>query len=282
MLSGAADSEVAADANAAAPHSHLTPASSNASDLAPPDPPPNASPVASDLGPPVVIKTAAAVSTPSPSVSLVRPEELSDSDEVPVCPICMEFYCEPLRTTCNHTFCRLCLLMTTRLSANGRACPMCRRPISMRDPAVEPEDPTLSEAVHRLVPTADYEARVEQMKTKIAELRETARMNLPIFFMPPCPRVGEVIGLHLFEPRYKLLIRRAMEGNAQFVYAGSFPQAGIRATIIQVDQAAFLADGRALIQGRGVQSITLSDVWMEDGTGGLYYTRLDTWINNDP
>lgn len=61
-----------------APHSHLTPASSNASDLPPePDPPPNASPIGSDLAP-VVIKTAAA-STPSPSVSLVRPEELSDS-----------------------------------------------------------------------------------------------------------------------------------------------------------------------------------------------------------
>lgn len=171
--------------------------------------------------------------------------------------------------------------MTTRLSANGRACPMCRHPVAMRDPAVEPEDAALSEAVHRMVSAEEYEVRVGQMKTKIAELREAARMNLPIFFMPPCPRVGEVIGLHLFEPRYKLLIRRAMEGNAQFVYAGNFPRAGVRATLIQVDQAAFLADGRALIQGRGVQSIILSDVWVEEGSGGLYYTRLDTWQNND-
>jgi len=204
--------------------------------------------------------------TPSPAPSIS--EQISD--EIPQCPICMDFYCEPLRTTCNHTFCRLCLLMTTKLSANGRACPMCRHPIAMRDPVVEPEDAKLSEAVHRLVAPEEYQARIAQMKAKIEELRAAARMNLPIFFMPPCPQVGEVIGLHLFEPRYKLLIRRAMEGNAQFVYAGSAPRPGIRATIIQVDQAAFLADGRALIQGRGVQSITLSDVWVEEGTGGLF------------
>lgn len=41
-----------------------------------------------------------------------------------------------------------------------------------------------------------------------------------------------------------------------------------------VDHARFLPDGRANIVGFGIESIELSKTWVEDGTGGLYYTKL--------
>lgn len=39
------------------------------------------------------------------------------------CPICCEHMTEPLLLQCTHSFCRLCLLKSTRLSPAGRQCP---------------------------------------------------------------------------------------------------------------------------------------------------------------
>ena len=45
----------------------------------------------------------------------------------------------------------------------------------------------------------------------------------PIFYMEPGARVGERVALHFFEPRYKLLIRRAMNSDKTFVFCAAPP-----------------------------------------------------------
>ena len=194
---------------------------------------------------------------------------------IPTCPICISFLCEPLRTSCNHLFCRACLLQTTQLSPDGRACPLCRAPIQMEDPKTHPIDRTVENIIRENVLSSEYELRLSSARTVIKQLEERARTTLPIFYMAPGCSVGQLIALHLFEPRYRILIRRAMEGNKMFVYCSKTPKRGIRAVLVQVTIASFMLGGRANVQGVGVEEFVMGDVWVEDGTAGLYYTRFE-------
>ena len=45
---------------------------------------------------------------------------------------------------------------------------------------------------------------------------------------------GEPVFLHLFEPRYRILIRRAVEGDRLFIYAPESPRAGLEACVVRV------------------------------------------------
>ncbi len=192
----------------------------------------------------------------------------------PTCPICLTFFCEPVRTHCNHIYCRVCLLQTTHLSPDGRACPLCRAPLQMENPSTHPVDRALEQTVRSLVPTSKYEVRIMQGIKIMEELQERARSTLPIFYMSPGCRVGQPIALHMFEPRYRILIRRAMEGNNLFVYAARTPRFGNRACLVKVTSAFFHRDGRANIEGVGVEEFEMGNVWIEEGTAGLYYTHF--------
>eukprot|EP00401_Gymnodinium_catenatum_P005918 CAMPEP_0117467968 /NCGR_PEP_ID=MMETSP0784-20121206/5933_1 /TAXON_ID=39447 /ORGANISM="" /LENGTH=521 /DNA_ID=CAMNT_0005261961 /DNA_START=1 /DNA_END=1566 /DNA_ORIENTATION=+ len=192
------------------------------------------------------------------------------------CPICMEFLCEPLRLDCGHSFCRLCLLQSTRLAPDGRHCPICRGQIALKDPSAHPADAALTAEILKIVPPEEIAARSNADKEKLAALLERAEKSLPIFYMQGvASRVGQLVRLHFFEPRYKILIRRAWEGNRRFICAQRAPSDGQRGLVVEVDSAVFRPDGKADIEGRGVEVVTLRHVRVEDGTAGLYYADMD-------
>lgn len=152
---------------------------------------------------------------------------------------------------------------------------MCRTALDIRNPAAHPVNGDLEAAVLALVSREAYDAKLTQAKEQVVYLQEKARTHLPIFFMRPGTQVGDSVLLHLFEPRYRILIRRAWEGNRLFVYCASTPRSGIAGVIVAVNSAQFLPDGRANIVGKGVQAITLGETWVEEGTAGLFYTKVD-------
>ena len=51
----------------------------------------------------------------------------ASSDPDLTCPICLDVLFEPLTLRCGHSFCRACLLGSTKLAPDGRCCPQCRR-----------------------------------------------------------------------------------------------------------------------------------------------------------
>mmetsp|Transcript_149921 Transcript_149921/g.481707 ORF Transcript_149921/g.481707 Transcript_149921/m.481707 type:complete len:292 (+) Transcript_149921:75-950(+) len=205
---------------------------------------------------------------------LAVPAEENKSGAAPECPICLVFLCEPLTIGCRHSFCRVCLLESTRLSPAGRACPLCRAAVDIRNPADHPVDQELEDSVLAVTSREEYETRRLCCKLRLAELQRRADEHLPIFFMYPGSPVGAPVALHFFEPRYKILIRRAWEGRRQFVFCSQRPQPGTKGVVVQVSQAQFLPDGRANVVGRAVRSVVLKDVWVEDDTGGLFYTSI--------
>lgn len=215
-----------------------------------------------------------------PEISVANPNQqvlaMDDALEAaPECPICMGFLCEPLTVGCGHTFCRLCLLQSTRLAPSGRDCPLCRSPVDIRNPILQPTNKVLEAEVLAIVPLSTYEAKRAAHQELLKELQHKAKTHLPIFYMPPGTDVGAPVILHFFEPRYKLLIRRAWEGNQLFVFCASQPRPGLRGVIVRVDRAHFLPDGRANIVGQGVRRIHLRKTWVEEDSGGLYYTSVD-------
>jgi len=152
---------------------------------------------------------------------------------------------------------------------------MCRATLNVRNPATHPVDPDLEAAARAAMPADVLETRLRMAKERLEEIEQEAERTLPVFFMHPGCQVGDPVLLHFFEPRYKILIRRAWEGRRLFVFCPRAPRRGERGVVVQVANAVFLPDGRANIVGRGVQQIVLGETWVEDGTGGLFYTRLD-------
>jgi len=150
------------------------------------------------------------------------------------CPVCCSFLVEPLTLDCSHSFCRSCLLQATRLAPDGRCCPICRQTVSIRDPATHPCDADVESAVRAVVDESDYAARVAADRKTIAHVLELTAQLLPIFACFPGTAVGRSVRLQFFEERYKLLIRRAWEGNRLFAYCGHQPQPGVDAVIVRV------------------------------------------------
>ena len=111
----------------------------------------------------------------------------------------------------------------------------------------------------------------------------------PIFYMSPTPAVGASFGLHFFEPRYRLLIKRVMAADKAFIYCSHAPfhsaerssfnlPLGMEPTddecvSVLVDDAVIYNDGSADVSAHAVRKVTLGDVLLEPGTGGLFSVR---------
>lgn len=190
------------------------------------------------------------------------------------CPICVDHLTDPLSLQCGHAYCRLCLLQSTRLAPDGRSCPLCRQRIAIRDLTTHPVNAGLEAEVKAAVGAAAYEARASANARAIAAFLADSITALPIFAMHPGTRVGAPVALHFFEPRFKILIRRAWEGNRLFVFTAHSPRPGVEGVLVRVDHARFLPDGRATILGVGIEAVRLGEIWVEEGTGGLHCTRI--------
>jgi hypothetical protein len=129
------------------------------------------------------------------------------------CAVCLGLLCEAVTTPCGHTMCRLCLV---RALQRQKKCPACRAVcvISAED---HPETLALSRLARKCFP-ALYEQRLEEIEQERAFLLS----SYPCFFynMPLYP--GEVLRLHLFEPRYKLMMQRIVNSTRRYVRFGRF------------------------------------------------------------
>lgn len=195
------------------------------------------------------------------------------ADNATECPICLDHLTDPLSLGCGHALCRLCLLQSTHLAPDGRACPLCRQLVGIRDPATHPVDGKLEALVRASVGEVVYDKRALAHKERIETFLTDLNTILPIFSMYPGTSVGAPVALHFFEPRFKILVRRVWEGNRLFIFTAQAPRAGVRGVVVRIDIARFLPDGRANIMGVGIEAVQLGECWVEEGTGGLHCTR---------
>ena len=187
------------------------------------------------------------------------------------CGVCLGLLCEPLTIpTCGHSLCRLCLV---RACQRQKRCPICRA-VCMINAEDHAETRLLTRLAKRAFP-ALYEQRLEETRQE----REAMKLLLPVFFynLPIFP--GEVLRLHLFEPRYRVMMQRIVNSSRRFAYVPNYSnyqaQAGDVALVAELKEVNIMRDGRSELEARIVGRYTIMDSYVEEGTGGLSYCRLE-------
>ncbi|CAM1503005.1 Fc.00g077810.m01.CDS01 [Cosmosporella sp. VM-42] len=171
------------------------------------------------------------------------------------CQVCYALFYDPLTTACGHTFCRSCL---HRILDHSRYCPICRGSLTI-NPLLNRTSCPSNETLIKIIETFWLD---EVLARKAAVAAETASQlegfDTAIFVctlsFPHMPTF-----LHIFEPRYRLMIRRALEGDRTFGMVlprrarnheeAPFHELG---TLLRVVNVQYYPDGRCLIETVGL------------------------------
>ncbi|XP_025005648.1 LON peptidase N-terminal domain and RING finger protein 3 isoform X2 [Gallus gallus] len=202
------------------------------------------------------------VDTKGSSTGQHTPFESVDPSDLD-CSLCMRLFYEPVTTPCGHTFCLKCL---ERCLDHNPKCPLCKEGLSeclaMRKYC---KTVLMEELIAKYLPEELTERR-KIYEEEIAELSNLNK-NVPIFVCTmayptvPCP-------LHIFEPCYRLMIRRCMEtGTKQFGMCISDPVKGFAdyGCILEIRNVEFFADGRSVVDSIGKRRFKVIQHSQRDG-----------------
>ncbi|XP_058049735.1 LON peptidase N-terminal domain and RING finger protein 1 isoform X1 [Ahaetulla prasina] len=192
----------------------------------------------------------------------IVPENLVDVADFE-CSLCLRLFLHPVTTPCGHTFCKKCL---QRCLDHAPECPLCKE--NLKEFLARREYSTtqlLEELILKYLPT-ELSERKRINDEEIAEFSSLKR-NVPIFVCTlayptvPCP-------LHVFEPRYRLMIRRSIEtGTKQFGMCVHDPQNGFAdyGCMLYVRNLDYLPDGRSVVDTIGLKRFRVIRRGMKDG-----------------
>ncbi|KAG7461845.1 hypothetical protein MATL_G00195420 [Megalops atlanticus] len=214
--------------------------------------------------------------TPAPCREV--PAELLEASDLE-CPLCMRLFYQPATTPCGHTFCKSCL---ERCLDHMSQCPLCKE--SLKE-YLASRQYNITEVLDGLIKNYLPEEHLERHKTHIEETEELSDLtkNVPMFVCTmayptvPCP-------LHVFEPRYRLMIRRCMEtGTKRFGMCINDAQKGFAdyGCMLQIRSVHFLPDGRSVVDTVGWKRFQVLNRGMKDGynTADIEYLE-DVKVNN--
>lgn len=203
--------------------------------------------------------------------SPIIPSALFDIDAVPStflpelqseleCQVCVQLFHEPLTTPCGHTFCSKCL---ARSLDHSDKCPLCRADFPSFDFFQhQPNNLTTQSII-----TAAFPALAAERKASIEAEERANSMDTPIFVCTLAwPNLPTYI--HIFEPRYRLMMRRVMDGDRQFgMVLPSRNDGGLSeyGTMLQVQSCNMIEDGRSIVETVGTYRFRVLEKGTYDG-----------------
>ncbi|KAM9041865.1 LON peptidase N-terminal domain and RING finger protein 3 isoform 3-T3 [Megaptera novaeangliae] len=208
---------------------------------------------ASKPGPPAAPGARPALSVPLASF------DASDLE----CSLCMRLFYEPVTTPCGHTFCLKCL---ERCLDHNAKCPLCKDGLSQCLASRKySKNVIMEELIAKFLP----EELKERRRLYEEEMEELSNLNknVPIFVCTmayptvPCP-------LHIFEPCYRLMIRRCIEtGTRQFGMCLGDPVRRFAeyGCILEIRNVQFFADGRSVVDSIGKRRFRVLHQGQRDG-----------------
>uniref|UniRef100_A0A8I3W2N9 LON peptidase N-terminal domain and ring finger 3 n=1 Tax=Callithrix jacchus TaxID=9483 RepID=A0A8I3W2N9_CALJA len=198
------------------------------------------------------------------------------------CALCMRLFYEPVTTPCGHTFCLKCL---ERCLDHNAKCPLCKDGLSQCLASRKySKNVIMEELIAKFLP----EELKERRKLYEEEMEELSNLNknVPIFVCTlayptvPCP-------LHIFEPCYRLMIRRCIEtGTRQFGMCLGDPVRGFAeyGCILEIRNVQFFADGRSVVDSIGKRRFRVLHQSQRDGynTADIEYIEDQKMNPNGP
>jgi len=215
----------------------------------------------------------------NPPKLVPRPLDPQDADRDDFdCSLCFRMLHQPATTPCGHTFCKSCI---DRSLDHKQECPLCKTQLRGFQSNIRTNE-FVEETIRRIFP-ADYAERQRGQEEEMNDLTKASqdgKHHIPIFVCTvsypnmPCP-------LHVFEPKYRLMIRRAMEnGTRQFgMCLGSdqheFSEYG---TILEIRDIQYFSDGRSVVDTIGGRRFKVLERGNKDG----YHTATVEYLQDLP
>ncbi|XP_042306261.1 LON peptidase N-terminal domain and RING finger protein 1-like isoform X2 [Sceloporus undulatus] len=165
------------------------------------------------------------------------------------CSLCIRLFFEPVTTPCGHTFCKECV---ERCLDHRPNCPLCKQSLREYLRAGKYNITILLEELMKAVFPSQLAERKLIHQAEMAELSNLTK-NIPIFVCT-MSFPGIVCPLHVFEPRYRLMMRRCQEtgtkmfGMCMYEHGKSFADYGC---MLEIQKIVFLPDGRSLVDTVG-------------------------------
>ncbi|XP_019309522.1 LON peptidase N-terminal domain and RING finger protein 2 isoform X1 [Panthera pardus] len=179
------------------------------------------------------------------------------------CALCMRLLFEPVTTPCGHTFCLKCL---ERCLDHAPHCPLCKEKLSELLASRNFNITSLAEELIFRYLSDELSDRKRIYDEEMTELSNLTR-DVPIFVCAmafptvPCP-------LHVFEPRYRLMIRRCMEtGTKRFGMCLSAEHAGISeyGCMLEIKDVRTFPDGSSVVDAIGISRFRVLSHRHRDG-----------------
>ena len=206
----------------------------------------------------------------------LRTETLKELD----CLVCYNLMLDPTTTTCGHTFCRRCL---ARVMDHSNICPFCRRDMHVSAALKDQCGNALLNSLLNIMCPDLVTARAAAVKAE--EQAGNDDLDTPLFIctlaLPSMPTF-----LHIFEPRYRLMMRRVLEGGRQFgmvMYNRTgAPQGELGntqfleyGTLLEIVSYELLRDGRSFVETRGIGRFRVKAHGKLDGYDIANIERID-------
>ncbi|XP_076954032.1 uncharacterized protein LOC143628286 [Bidens hawaiensis] len=173
------------------------------------------------------------------------------------CTVCLKLLYEPITTPCGHTFCRSCLFQSMD---RGNRCPLCRTVlfISPRTCAISV---TLKNIIER-----NFAAEYAERKLENDSLTNMGPDFLPLFVLDVVLPYQK-FHLNIFEARYRLMVRRIMEGNRRMgmVTLESTGSVADYACEVEITDCEPLPDGRFFLEVESRRRCRILRNWDQDG-----------------
>ncbi|KAK9500002.1 hypothetical protein O3M35_002919 [Rhynocoris fuscipes] len=205
------------------------------------------------------------------------------------CVLCCRTLWKPITTPCGHTYCSLCLDRCLDYSSN---CPLCMTSLSQYLSSSEKlVTEFLTIALSSALPE-EYNARLKAHLIETSAIVGNGFLDcccandsvVPVFV---CTTAFPTVScpLFVFEPRYRLMIRRAVESNGgRFGIAACVQQAnGVKryaeyGTILEIKDWVLLNDGCSILSNIGVRRFQVISRGERDG----YDTAQVHYLVDDP